>query len=195
MVREEILVKSKELVNQIYEKMNVIETCDSVAEKVKNLDVCFNDSVNKQIVSLDVILSQGQLSTIRENIVNIIYSNATEAQSFLERLNQKPATINPDFVAAVQGMIKEAPVAKADQTNTPVFRDPSPAVAPELNYEDVRRMYIDEEKTQGEIAKHFNATKSQVNTFLQKNNLFRNNYKKADIFRDAEVEKRRRERP
>ena len=146
---------------------------------------------------IDLVLSPEKMAEIKKMVVTSLAEARMTKEIELEKLMgiRKPATVNPEFEAAVQDMIKEAPAAKADQTNKPVFRDPNPVAAPELNYEDVRRMYIDEEKTQGEIAKHFNATKSQVNTFLQKNNLFRSNYKKADVFRDAEVEQRRREHP
>ncbi len=188
MLREEVLNSTRELVNQIYEKMNVIETCDSVAEKVKNLDVCFNDPDSKQVVALEGILSAGQLSTIRENIVNIIYSNATDAQSFLEKLNRKPAIVNPEFEAAVQDMVK------SPEKNKPVEKPvPPEEPKPELTVELVKKMYLDEGKTLKEVADYFGVNKSMLNSYISRNKLNRTSYGKDDGFRDAEVEQRRKD--
>jgi type II secretory pathway component PulC len=97
MTREEILNSSRELVDQIYSKMSVIESCDTVVEKIKDLDVCFNDQDNKQIVVLNEILNTEQLTGIREGIISRIHDNAKSAQDYLERLSRKPAIINPEF--------------------------------------------------------------------------------------------------
>lgn len=101
-MREEILKSSNELVNQIYEKMRVIESCDVIVDKVKDLDICFNDN-DQSVVSLEGVLSEEQLVGIRDGILSKIYDNATEAQKFLERMNllsRKPAIINPEFEQA-----------------------------------------------------------------------------------------------
>lgn len=162
MVREEVLEKSRELVNQIYEKMNVIESCDTLAKKVKDLDVCFNDSDNKQVVSLYGILSEGQLSSVRENIVNIIYSNATEAQSFLERLNRKPATINPEFEAAVQDMVESGSKPKTGGRKTI-----------ELDINQVSDMYINQGMTYKAIAEKLKCSDFTVRKFCNNNGIVR----------------------
>ncbi len=162
MVREEVLVKSKELVNQIYEKMNVIETCDSVAEKVKTLDVCFNDIDNKQVVSLDVILNPKQLSEIRDGIISKIYDNASEAQTFLERLNRKPATINPEFEAAARGMIE--PSEKPKTTGRKTI---------ELDIDQVRDMYINQGMSYKGIAEKLKCSDFTVRKFCNNNGIVR----------------------
>lgn len=216
MLREEILNSSRELVNRIYEKMSIIETCDSVAKKVMNLDVCFNDIDNKQIVALEGILRPEQLAVVRESIIKRIYDNAAEAQFFLERLNKKPATINPEFEAAVQGMVESAkPKDDAEASIIVDKHEPDPVVeklteilqeeakkieeAPAkklvLNVDDVRRMYHDENKSMKEIAEHFGVTKSVVNNFIYNNNLGKKHIK-DDIFLDSKVEaKTKKERP
>ena len=182
--------------NQLSRELEEFEGIMHAADQPESV-IAFYGPVGSGTTFIDSVLSSEKMVEIKKMVVTSLTEARLTKEIELEKLMgiRKPATLNPEFEAAVQGMIKEAPVAQEDQTNKPVFRDPNPAAASELNYEDVRRMYIDEEKTQGEIAKHFNATKSQVNTFLQKNNLFRSNYKKADVFRDAEVEQRRRERP
>lgn len=191
MLREEVLNSSRELVNKIYEKMNVIETCDSVAEKVKNLDVCFNDPDGKQVVSLDGILTADQLTVIRDGIIDKIYDNAAIAQSFLEKLNRKPATVNPVFEAAVQDMVNSN--AKSEPASEiPVKME---SIKPELTVEAVRKMYIDEGKTLTETATFFGVKKDMLNSFIRRNKLNRTSYGKDDGFRDAVVEQRRKERP
>lgn len=87
--------------------MSIIETCDAVAEKVKDLEVCFNDPDNSNIVVLTEILDAEQLAGVREGIISKIYENAEEAQRFLERLNRKPATINQKIEQAVQDMVQK----------------------------------------------------------------------------------------
>jgi len=193
MVREEVLTKSRELVNQIYEKMNVIESCDTLAKKVKDLDVCFNDTDNK-VIALNEVLNQVQLTGIRESIISKIYDNAAEAQSFLERLdrlNRKPAIIDPEFELAVEGMeaqpkpiIEVVPVIPALKSSKP-----------KMTVEEVSRMYKDEGKTVTEIALHFGVTKSMASNFITRNHLTRTSSKKDKGFRDAAVEQRRKERP
>ncbi|WP_455717477.1 hypothetical protein, partial [Anaerosporobacter sp.] len=74
MVREEILKNSNELVNQIYEKMRVIESCDAIVDKVKDLDICFNDN-EQSIIALEGVLSVDQLTGIRGNILDVINNN------------------------------------------------------------------------------------------------------------------------
>ncbi len=191
MLREEVLNSSRELVNKIYEKMNVIETCDSVAEKVKNLDVCFNDPDGEKVVSLDGILTADQLTFIRDGIIDKIYDNAAIAQSFLEKLNRKPATVNPVFEAAVQEMVNST--AKSEPASeVPVTME---STKPELTVEAVRKMYIDEGKTLTETAAFFGVKKDMLNSFIRRNKLNRTSYGKDDGFRDAVVEQRRKERP
>lgn len=191
MLREEVLNSSRELVNKIYEKMNVIETCDSVAEKVKSLDVCFNDPDGKHVVSLDGILTADQLTVIRDGIIDKIYDNAAIAQSFLEKLNRKPATVNPVFEVAVQDMVNSN--AKSEPASEiPVKME---SIKPELTVEAVRKMYIDEGKTLTETATFFGVKKDMLNSFIRRNKLNRTSYGKDDGFRDAVVEQRRKERP
>lgn len=116
MERNEVLKKSQDLVNQIYENMGIIESCDTVAEKIRGLDICFNDPDSKQHVTLNGVLREEQLEDIRDEIIATIYKNSMEAQKFLERLDRKPAVINPEFEAAFQEMIG------------PVKKDPEPEV-------------------------------------------------------------------
>ncbi len=197
MERLEVLNKSKELVDQIYENMRTIETCDAVAESIMDLDLCFSDLDNKQIVSMEGVLSPEQQKELRETVIAKIYSNASAAQSFLERLYRKPATINPVFEAAVQEMIEnnqkmstcvDNSVTDPEGENLQVVEEPP--VFPALDdtaVEDIRRMYQVECKTMKEIATKYGVTKNQVNTFIQKHGLFRSSYKKDDAFLDAKI--------
>ncbi|WP_455715348.1 hypothetical protein [Anaerosporobacter sp.] len=149
MVREEILKSSNELVNQIYEKMRVIESCDAITDKIKDLDVCFNDN-EQSIVSLEGVLSVDQLTGIRGNILDVINNNAVEAQKFLEQMNllsMKPATINPESEQATK--VK-----------------PEPKV---LDVKEVREYYKD--YTIKECCEYFHVSTVKMGQFIKDNNL------------------------
>jgi|GEM_PF-3020218 len=164
MLREEVLNSSRELVNKIYEKMNVIETCDSVAEKVKNLDVCFNDPDGKQVVSLDGILTADQLTIIRDGIIGRIYDNAAIAQSFLEKLNRKPATVNPVFEEAVQDMVNQTEIKGEKQTGRKTV---------EFDIDLVRELYINQGLPYKKLAEQFGCAESTIYNFIKKNGIVR----------------------
>lgn len=154
MERVEILKSSNELVNQIYEKMRVIESCDAIAEKVKDLDICFNDN-EQSIISLEAVLSIEQLTGIRSNILDVINNNAAEAQKFLERVNlfsRKPAIINQDFEDTVKEMV---------ESKKP---DPNP-----LDVNEVSEYYNDH--TIQECCKYFHVGSVKMGKFIKDNNL------------------------
>lgn len=162
MVREEILKSSNELVNQIFEKMRVIESCDAITDKVKDLDVCFNDN-DQCTVSLDGVLNAEQLAGIRSNILDAINNNAVEAQKFLERVNmfsRKPATINQDFEDAVKDMVES-----------------SKARPKQLDVNEVREYYKDH--TIKECCKQFHVTNATMGKFIKENNLVKPKVKAA----------------
>ncbi|WP_033166904.1 hypothetical protein [Clostridium sp. KNHs205] len=161
MLREEVLNSSRELVNKIYEKMNVIEICDSVAEKVKNLDVCFNDPDGKQVVSLDGILTADQLTVIRDGIIDKIYDNAAIAQSFLEKLNRKPATVNPVFEEAVQDMEKSSKGKASGRKSI------------DLDIDQVKELYVNQGLSFRKVADQCGCSENTVRNFAMKHNITR----------------------
>ena len=187
MTRETILNDSRDLVKQIYAKMSIIESCDAVAEKVKNLDVCFNDIDNEKIIILDEILKVEQLAEIRNQIVGKIYDNAIEAQSFLERLNRKPAVLNPVFEQAVKEMeeqhkevvsVPEEPITAPELTvNKPV----------ELTVELVRELYIEQDKTLDQVSKEVGTPRSTLYTFINKNGFRKPSKKERGLYRDNQI--------
>jgi len=70
-----------------------------------------------------------------------------------------------------------------------------PVKYPEMTVEAVSKMYHEENKNMHEIADYFGVNKSKVNNFISNNKLSRKAFIKADGFRDAIVEQKRKERP
>lgn len=106
---------------------------------------------------------------------------------------RKPATVNPEFEAAVQDMVKSKP-QKLDKKQ-PEKNEPEPKPKQEtklsvMNYDDVKRMYQDEGKSMKEIADHYGIKKGDVNNFIYLNHLSRKKLK-DDGFLDNEVQARR----
>lgn len=92
MEREKLLAWGKEIVAEIYEKMGVIEQCESMANTIQGLPVCFLDD-DGNLIGLDKVLSETQMAQIREDIITTIKGNSKEATDWMERLND--ATMEP----------------------------------------------------------------------------------------------------
>lgn len=199
MERAEVLMKSKELVNQIFAKMNVIESCDTVVDMIKDLEVCFYNPGDQKNVNLSEVLNDQQLTDIRGDIISRIHSNALDAQLYLEKLDRKPATINPEFEAAVkemelQGKAKPDPVekklAEVIQKEEDRIKQP-PLSADEILRQDidkVRELYEDDAVTVSVIAARYGVKKTDVYTFASKNRFAR--MKKPSGFLDSPKKER-----
>ena len=92
MEREKLLAWGKEIVAEIYEKMGAIEQCESMADAIQGLQVCFLGE-DGNLIGLDKVLSETQMEQIREDIVKTIKGNSKEATDWMERLND--ATMEP----------------------------------------------------------------------------------------------------
>ena len=93
MEREKLLAWGKEIVGEIYEKMGVIEQCESMANTIQGLPVYFLDD-DGNLIGLDKVLSETQMAQIREDIITTIKGNSKEAIDWMERLND--ATMEPE---------------------------------------------------------------------------------------------------
>jgi hypothetical protein len=191
MDRQEVLIKSKKLVNQIYEKMNIIEQCDTVAKKIEDMDICFSKPCDEQILFLDSVLSKDQLTAIREDVIKRINITATAAQTYLEGLDRKPdkALAKEPEPDPVEEKLKEILREEAKKIeDKPVALKPSEIL--EAHADDIEKMYKVDMATITAIAEKYDVKKTDVNTFLQKHKLFRRSYKKDDGFLDAKVQAR-----
>lgn len=176
-----------------------LEDIESLLDKSKGADICFTSGTNGSVFIR--VLTPEKMQELRENVVVAILRTRDEKAVELEKLMgvRKPATINPEFEAAVQGMIDsvkkkpepdpvEVKLAESiDKHEKEIKSKPVAVAKPTMSVEDVRRMYLDESKSMKEIAEHFGVTKSVVNNFVYKNHLAR--YKSNDDeFLDSKVE-------
>ncbi|MDF2608891.1 MAG: hypothetical protein K0R92_365 [Lachnospiraceae bacterium] len=176
-----------------------LEDIESILEKSKDADICFTSGSNGSIFIR--VLSPEKMQELKENAVIAIMRTRDEKIAELEKLMglRKPSTINPEFEAAVQGMVesnkKPVPVMpKVDPieeklSNILDKQEQKISGKLELNIPDVKRMYHDENKSMKEIAEHFGVTKSIVNNFIAQHNLSRKKLK-DDGYLDAQVEAR-----
>lgn len=205
MEKTKVLERSKELVNQIFSKMSIIESCDTVVDMIKDLEVCFYNPDSQKNVVLSEVMSEQQLSEVREGIISKIYSNSLEAQLYLERLDRKPAIVDQEFEVAVKDMeqsvkkqpdpVEEKPTGILQEEAKRIEELPVPLKPSEIleqHSEEIEKMYKIQMATVGSIAEKFGVKKTDVNTFLQKHKLFRTT-RKDDGFLDAKVQARQKQ--
>ena len=184
-----------------------LEDIEDLLSRAREADICFSSGNNGAIFIR--VLGQEKMQELKESAMIAIMRTRDEKETELQKLmgkqpvipafgqeivvheKRKPATINPEFEAAVKEMVtsgkkKEHP----DPKDEVVIPKKIAEKKPELNVADVKRMYHDEAKTMKEIAEYFGVKKEQVNSFIQKNNLQRTSYKKDDIFLDSKVQAR-----
>ncbi len=157
---ENLLDKSKELVNKIYDSMNVIEQCNIMADKIKGLPVCFvgEDSV----IDLDKVINADQMNGIRDGIILTIQKNAKDAENYLAGLTgakNKPAIINQDFEDAVNEMVEQAKDNEVAQKKV------------ELNVNEVKELYINKDYTIKQLCDHFHVGSIRMSKFIKENGL------------------------
>lgn len=87
----DVLERSKQLIDKVYEQMSMVESCESIAGMVSDLPFVFLDtSEGDHVISLSRVLTDGQIENIRGIIVTAIRSNAEDAAQWLSNL-QEPA--------------------------------------------------------------------------------------------------------
>ena len=86
MKREELLEKGKSITKEIYEKMTAVETCDNMIEAIKDLPITFIDE-NGSLIGLEKVLSEEQLSKIKNEIIETINENSAAAEKWLEKMS------------------------------------------------------------------------------------------------------------
>lgn len=179
-----------------------LEDIEDILEKSKGADICFSSGTNGAIFIR--VLSADKMQSLRENVVIEIMKTRNDKAAELEKLMgiRKPASINPEFEAAVQEMenanIKQPdPVEEKLSVNLPakakmIEGEPVPLKPSEIleKYsEEIQNMYKVQMATVGSIVEKYGVKKSDVNTFLQKHKLFRTT-RKEDGFLDAKVQAR-----
>ncbi len=205
-------MRTEELLERADKRIAEVEDIKRIRKSIEDLEL-LNGMLNNAITlitlhqgsmeeRLDTWLDRDEYKELKGVVESKLYECTRKRIAKLEQLLgiRKPATINPIFEAAVQEMVesnKSQTISicadSSAQTTVEDKTEPTeePATFPALDdttVEDVRRMYQQENMTQGDIAAHYGVKKGQVNTFISKHGLFRTSYKKDDIFLDAKVE-------
>lgn len=138
----------------------------------------------KDIVMVAIIKTRDEKTAELEQLLGIkklppaLNSDFEEKAEPLQIPKRKPATINPEFEAAINDMKSQLKVDK-----------------PEITVDGVRRLYLDEGKTLTEVSNYFGVKREMMNSFIRRNGLNRTTYGKNDVFLDSKIEAKRREHP
>lgn len=160
-MKTQVLEQSRDLVNKIYENMSIVESCEVIVEKARDLPVCFHDG--EKAIMLDGVLSNEQVIRIREGIVNEINKNCEVAENFLMSLHRKPATINREFDDAINEIIESG---KKNQKDAP---------EKEQNIEQlIYNAYVTSKMTVVDTAKSVGKSQDFVRDVLKNNGWNRN---------------------
>lgn len=193
----EYMVKGNQLTKEL-------ENIEALIEKSKGEDICFTSGPNG--ATYITVLSPEKMKELRESVVHAIMQIRDEKAAELEKLMgiRKPATINPEFEAAVQEMeqsskkkpdpveeklseILQAEAERIEGKSEPpedksLSKYPPNKRKPKLSedlLEDIRRMYVDEGKTAREIAEVYKVKPNDVSNFIAKHKLNRRSYDKS----------------
>lgn len=183
-----LMEKAVDLVNQIHACMRNVETCSAIAETIKDLPFVFKD--NDKIISLDGVLTPEQMEQVKEVILNKIDENQMDAEKFLMALTGEEPKEEPvadvkldskQMAAVVKKAVKEEPKQSKAEKREPVKAEPKKV---EVTPEDVKRLYLDENKTLDEVAKILGTNRSAVYKVVNNYGL-RKPSKKDACFRDS----------
>ncbi len=219
---KELLVMAKENAEKQLELVKQIENVENVLSSVKDGEICFFVRGYGSVLITDVTDTEKR-DAVRELGLVAIMNFRDDKTMELEKLLgiRKPAIINPEFEAAVQGMVKPIVVKpkskqaedkqpiispedklklkeKLTQINKPVPKQVELVTKkPEtklgsMSLEDVTRMYLTENMTMQQIADHYGIKKGDVNNYIYLNHLSRKQTPKDDGFLDAKVEARQK---
>lgn len=152
----ELLEKSKELVDEIYGAMAMIEKCEVIAEEVKDKDFVFykkNEDKTESAIYLDDVMTFNQKHNIRCIIVSSILKNKQDAEEKLNALLQR----------------KPEPKKEEDPEVLSLESGDEEEEKQGLTIEGVRELIKENSKiTQKEIAEKFGVKQSSVSAFLKR---------------------------
>lgn len=191
-----------------------LEDIEDILEKSKGADICFSSGTTGAVFIR--VLSPEKMQELRENVVVAIMRTRDDKAAELEKLMgvRKPATINPEFDAAVNNMVDalKNPAAKAVEALSKVTADPveeklteilqteaakiegepiplKPSEILEAHADEVLKMYS-QMATYQAIADKYGVKKTDVNNFFTKHKTTKRTSKKEDGFLDTRVQAR-----
>ena len=154
------------IMEEVYKKMSISETCDALVEKIANKFFIFaeertNEKGESVFSTIDVrkVLSDAQMENIKQIIIASIRSNKADSDAWLEQF----AAFNPEepkkqFADGLD--IEEEEVEEAPESKKEVV----------LDKDQIKEM-VQKGMTQKDIAEEIGVSQGKVQRFIAKNNL------------------------
>lgn len=154
------------IMEEVYKKMSISETCDALVEKIANKFFIFaeeqtNEKGESVFSTIDVrkVLSDAQMENIKQIIIASIRSNKADSDAWLEQF----AAFNPEepkkqFADGLD--IEEEEVEEATEPKKEVV----------LDKDQIKEM-VQKGMTQKDIAEEIGVSQGKVQRFIAKNNL------------------------
>ena len=150
------------IMEEVYKKMSISETCDALVEKIENKFFIFaeeqtNEKGESTFATTDVrkVLSDAQMENIKQIIIASIRSNKADSDAWLEQF----AAFNP----------QEPKKQFADGSDEEPEEEPKKEEII-LDKEQVKKM-LDKGMIQKDIAEELGVSQGKVQRFIAKNNL------------------------
>ncbi|MDF2610060.1 MAG: hypothetical protein K0R92_1534 [Lachnospiraceae bacterium] len=180
-----LLEQANERVKNINRIMGELEDFEAVLSVTGASKVALHS--NGGTTFIDTVLSQDDMIDLQDMVVARIIGARNKKTAELEQLlgveKRKPATINPKFEKAVQGM--------ENQYKEVIKPLEVPCAEPkEITVEMVKEYYHKRGLSLEESAKELGVPRSTLYNFVTRNNLRKPN-KKESVFRDGQAKKER----
>ena len=154
------------IMEEVYKKMRISETCDDLVEKIANKFFIFaeeqtNEKGESAFLTVDVrkVLSDAQMENIKQIIIASIRSNKADSDAWLEQF----AAFNPEEP-------KKQFADGLDIEEEEVEEAPGPKKEVVLDKDQIKEM-VQKGMTQKDIAEEIGVSQGKVQRFIAKNNL------------------------
>ena len=175
-----LMEKAVDLVNQIHACMRNAETCSAIADVIRELPFVFKDG--DKIIGLEGVLTPEQMEEIRQVVINKIEDNQADAERFLavitgedkNGLVQEEADLADEVAQEFEDLDAELEALIDQIDDEPVVPAPKKKTKKKVENkkeeeskvivtpEDVRRLYLEENKTLDEVANILGTNRSAV---------------------------------
>ena len=154
------------IMEEVYKKMSISETCDALVEKIANKFFIFaeeqtNEKGESVFSTIDVrkVLSDAQMENIKQIIIASIRSNKADSDAWLEQF----AAFNPEEP-------KKQFADGLDIEEEEVEEAPEPKKEVVLDKDQIKEM-VQKGMTQKDIAEEIGVSQGKVQRFIAKNDL------------------------
>ena len=154
------------IMEEVYKKMSISETCDALVEKIENKFFIFaeeqtNEKGESTFATTDVrkVLSDAQMENIKNIIIASIRSNKADSDAWLEQF----AAFNPEEP-------KKQFADGLDIEEEEVEEAPEPKKEVVLDKDQIKEM-VQKGMTQKDIAEEIGVSQGKVQRFIAKNDL------------------------